>query len=44
LARLLTDTLRDLDAHVELSRQNPHRVAADRLRTQALTPGRQGAP
>jgi glycine betaine/choline ABC-type transport system substrate-binding protein len=43
-ARLTTDTLRSLDARVQLIRLNPHGVADSWLRTQALAPGRQDAP
>jgi osmoprotectant transport system substrate-binding protein len=42
-ARLTTDTLRSLDARVELTRLNPRKVADSWLRAQALIPGRQGA-
>jgi osmoprotectant transport system substrate-binding protein len=42
-ARLTTDTLRSLDARVELARLNPRKVADSWLRAQALIPGRQGA-
>jgi len=43
-ARLTTDTLRSLDARVELSGLSPRRVADSWLRAQALIPGRHGAP
>jgi osmoprotectant transport system substrate-binding protein len=39
-ARLTTDTLRSLDARVELTGLNPRSVANDWLREQALIPGR----
>jgi osmoprotectant transport system substrate-binding protein len=42
-ARLTTDTLRSLDARVELSGLNPRRVADSWLRAQALISGRQDA-
>jgi osmoprotectant transport system substrate-binding protein len=42
-ARLTTDTLRSLDARVELTGLDPRKVADSWLRAQALIPGRQGA-
>jgi osmoprotectant transport system substrate-binding protein len=42
--RLTTSTLRSLDARVELTGLKPRKVADSWLRTQALIPGRQGAP